>query len=75
MVPVSQLFLTEGVWSFMKNSIASILGRRKSTSNIKNDSSDDEEKLQRSEATQKRLTPRPLAATREHLGFKAKIKK
>ena len=73
MIPVGDLFLTEGVWSFMKNSIASILGRRKSTTIRSNEMSDDD-KLKSSESIQRRLTPKPLSSTRQKIGFK-QIKK
>ena len=74
MIPVGELFITEGIWSFMKNSIASILGKRKQI-NVKPTELDAEERIQRSEATQRRLTPKPLASSREKLGFKAKLTK
>lgn len=74
MIPVGELFITEGIWSFMKNSFASVLGKRKQT-NVKQTELDAERNRQTSEAAQRRLTPRPLASSREKLGFKTKLTK
>lgn len=68
MIPVNDLFLTEGVWSFVKNSIANLFGG--DTVKVKKNTVTDKEQILRSEAVHRRLTPKPLAVTREKLGFK-----
>jgi hypothetical protein len=67
MIPVSDMFLTEGVWSFIKNSIANILGKRKSI-NVRSDNPNDEIKM--SESIHRKLIPRPLSVNRQKLGFR-----
>lgn len=70
MLPIGDLFLTEGIWDFVKKSFAGILRGRKSI-DVKNPEYGSEQKIMRSEAIHRRLTPRGTT-TEKKLGFRAK---
>jgi len=69
MISMSEYFLTEGVWSFIKNSIANLFGKRKPVS-VRPSELTAEERIDQAHSIQRRLTPRPLAVSRKKLGFK-----
>ena len=69
MIPVGNLIiLDEGIWSFIKNSVANILGKRRSTV-ISRPDADSNQRIESGDATYRRLTPKALSSTRK-LGFK-----
>lgn len=69
MLSISEYLLTEGIWSFIKNSIANLFGKRRPVS-VKKPELTSEEKIRRQHIIQKSLTPRPLSSTRQKIGFK-----
>jgi len=69
MISMNEYFLTEGVWSFIKNSIANLFGKRRPVS-VRPSELTAEDRIDQTYSIQRRLTPRPLAVSRKKLGFK-----
>lgn len=69
MISISNLVvIDEGVWSFIKNSVANILGKRKSIT-ISKPNINSVEKIKQGTESYQRLIPKRTVSAK-HLGFK-----
>ncbi len=63
-------YLNEGrIWNSLKSSFANLFG---GPAKIKKSDLSSNDKIDNSEASYRRLTPKPLASTRNKLGYKPK---